>query len=123
MIEPRIDHVSVDVADLSESIEFYRAMFGFEVLKRREDGLQAFVGRGEIVLGLLENPDLDYSRSTVGHIAFPCSRFDFPQMVDRIKASGAPIVRGPEPQREGETVWFRDPSGNIIEICYPPLRF
>lgn len=123
MIEPRIDHVSIHVADLEEGLEFYHALFGFEVLQRSEEQRQAFVGRGEVVLSLVENKRFDYSRHTVGHIAFPCSQFDFPGIVERIQLAGAPIVRGPEPQREGETIWFRDPSGNIIEVCYPSIRF
>lgn len=31
------------------------------------------------------------------------------------------IVAGLKPQRDGETILFRDPSGNILEVCYPSL--
>jgi hypothetical protein len=31
------------------------------------------------------------------------------------------VVSGPKPQRGGESILFRDPSGNILEVCYPAL--
>lgn len=55
----------------------------------------------------------------MAHIAFSCSKADFPAIVARVKELGAPVVSGPKPQQEGETILFRDPSGNIFEVCYP----
>ena len=59
---------------------------------------------------------------TMGHIAFPCEVAEFPAVVARIKGLGAELVSGPKPQRGGETLFFRDPTGNIFEVCYPALR-
>jgi catechol 2,3-dioxygenase-like lactoylglutathione lyase family enzyme len=58
---------------------------------------------------------------TMAHIAFPCAKADFAGVVARVKELAAPIVSGPKVQRDGETILFRDPSGNIFEVCYPAL--
>ena len=44
-----------------------------------------------------------------------------PDVVAKVKELAAPVVSGPKAQREGETILFRDPSGNIFEVCYPAL--
>ena len=120
-MEPRFDHVGLNVRDLDETIIFYADLFGFALLQRWDEPRQAFVGRGTVVLGLIERKDYDYRRRTMAHIAFPCAQEEFPATVAKLRQLGAEIVSGPKPQRGGETIIFRDPSGNIFEICHPAL--
>ena len=120
-MEAKFDHVGMNVRDLDEAIVFCRELFGFALLQRWEQPRQAFVGRGAVVLGLIEYKDFDHRRMTMAHIAFPCTREEFQSHVAQLKKLGAEIVSGPKPQRGGETILFRDPSGNIFEICYPAL--
>jgi len=77
MIETRFDHVGLNVIDLDASIAFLKAMFGFEIIQRWEEPRQAFVGGGNVVLGLIEQKDYDFTRHTMAHIAFPCRREEF----------------------------------------------
>jgi catechol 2,3-dioxygenase-like lactoylglutathione lyase family enzyme len=121
-MEPHFDHVGLNVRDLDEAIRFCRDMFGFELIQRWDQPRQAFVGRGAVVLGLIEQPDYDFRRMTMAHIAFPCEAAAFPAILARVRELGAGIVSGPKPQRGGETILFRDPSGNIFEVCYPAVR-
>lgn len=121
MIANRFDHVSLNVKDLDASIAFLKAMFDFNVIQRWDTPRQAFVGKGTVVLGVIEKRDYDFAQHTMAHIAFPCSEAEFARVVAKVGELAAPIVSGPKPQRDGETVLFRDPSGNIFEVCYPPL--
>lgn len=121
MIEFRFDHVGLNVADLDVGIKFLEAMFGFEVIQKWDSPRQAFVGKGSVILGVMEKTDYDFSQHTMAHIAFPCRKEDFYIIVGRVQKMGATIVAGPKPQRDGETILFRDPSGNIFEVCYPSL--
>jgi len=121
MIENRFDHVGLNVKDLDASIAFLKAMFSFDVIQRWDSPKQAFVGKGTVVLGVMEVSDYDFTQHTMAHIAFPCSKADFVAIVAQVKELGAPIVSGPKPQRDGETILFSDPSGNIFEVCYPSL--
>ena len=122
MIEPRFDHVGLNVADLDASIAFLKAMFDFDVIQKWDSPRQAFVGKGSVVLGVLEKKDYDFTLHTMAHIAFPCRKEEFSSVVAQVRRMGAPIVSGPKPQRDGETILFRDPSGNIFEVCYPSLK-
>ena len=122
MIENRFDHVGLNVIDLDASIAFLKEMFRFEVIQRWDSPRQAFVGKDGVVLGVIEVKDYDFSKQTMAHIAIPCRKEDFASFVERVKRLKAPIVSGPKAQRDGETILFRDPSGNIFEVCYPPLR-
>lgn len=122
MIEPRFDHVGINVADLDASIAFLKAMFDFDVIQKWDSPRQAFVGKGSVVLGVMEQKDYDFTQQTMAHIAFPCLKEEFSSVVAQVRRMGAPIVSGPKPQRDGETILFRDPSGNIFEVCYPSLK-
>lgn len=117
----RFDHIGINVRDLDESVAFYRDFFGFDLIERWDSPRQAFVGKGDVVIGLLEAPEYDFRKHTMAHIAFPCSKDDFADFIKKVKDSGLEIVSGPKAQRGGETVLFRDPSGNILEVCYPSL--
>lgn len=117
----RFDHVGINVRDLDEAVAFYRDFFGFDLIERWDSPRQAFVGDGEAALGLLEAPEYDFTRHTMAHIAFPCPKDEFEHIAQKVKAFGLEVVSGPKPQRGGETVLFRDPSGNILEVCYPSL--
>lgn len=121
MIRKQLDHVGLNVADLDESIAFYQDMFGFSVIEKWDTPKQAFVGADSTVLGLIEMPDYDYHTYTMAHLAFSCSKIDFPNVVEKVQGLGLEVVSGPKEQRGGETILFRDPSGNILEVCYPSI--
>ncbi|MDD5273883.1 MAG: VOC family protein [Methylovulum sp.] len=121
MISKHIDHIGLNVADLATSLAFYQDMFGFTLIERWEEPKQAFIGAGDTVLGLMEMPDFDYRAYTMAHLAFTCEPSDFADVVGKVQRLGLDVVAGPKAQRGGETVLFRDPSGNILEVCYPSI--
>jgi len=121
MIKKQIDHVGLNVADLEKSITFYQDMFDFSVIEKWDSPKQAFIGAEGIVLGLMEMPNYGYRAYTMAHLAFPCDKSEFPNLVAKVQSYGLEIVSGPKEQRGGETILFRDPSGNILEICYPSI--
>ena len=121
MIKKELDHVGLNVADLEKSIAFYQDMFGFSVIEKWDSPKQAFIGANGIVFGLMEMPNYDYGIYTMAHLAFPCDKSDFSDIVAKIQDSSLEIVSGPKEQRGGETILFRDPSGNILEVCYPSI--
>ena len=121
MIRPRIDHVALNVRDLEESIQFYEDFFGLQIIEKWDDPKQAFMAGGDVVIGLLENSTYDFEAHTLSHLAFTCERTDFKRVVQQVRGRGLKIVSGPKPQRAGETILFRDPSGNVLEVCYPSI--
>jgi catechol 2,3-dioxygenase-like lactoylglutathione lyase family enzyme len=121
MIRKRVDHIGLNVVDLEKSIAFYQDMFGFSVIEKWETPKQAFIETDDIVLGLIQMPLYDYRAYTMAHLAFSCDKADFHKVYAKIQAFKLEVVSGPKEQRGGETILFRDPSGNILEICYPSI--
>jgi catechol 2,3-dioxygenase-like lactoylglutathione lyase family enzyme len=122
MAQQQFDHIGLNVTDLDTSIAFYQDLFGFVVLEKWDDPKQAFISAGSAVLGLMEVANYDFSLYTMAHIAFPCQQNEFADIVAKVKSLDLAIVSGPKTQRGGETILFRDPSGNILEVCYPSIQ-
>ena len=121
MIKKKIDHIGLNVANLEKSIAFYQEMFGFSVIEKWDKPKQAFIGAEDVVLGLMEVADYNYHIYTMAHLAFSCEKAEFSNVIAKIQALQLEIVTAPKEQRGGETILFRDPSGNILEICYPSI--
>lgn len=118
----KLDHVAINVQDLDQSLAFYVEWFDFDVIQRWKEPRQAFIGKPGITLGLIENTTFDFKTYTQAHLAFSVSKLEFDQWLGKVQEANLPIVSGPKPQRNGETFLFQDPSGNILEICYPELN-
>lgn len=121
MIDNHIDHAGIHVVNLEESIEFYQTVFDFSVIQRWESPRHVFIGTDVIVLSLIEVPDTYFSAHSMAHLAFPCRKNHFNGIVKQIKQTGYKIVSGPFAQRGGEAILFHDPSGNLLEVCYPSM--
>lgn len=120
-------HVGLNVTDLARSIDFYRAVFGFDLLAENEESGRrfAFLGRdGHLVLTLWQQADgrFDTGRAGLHHLAF-----DVPTLVDveaataRLAQLGVPLIydsivpHGPGFDSGG--IFFADPDGTRIEVC------
>jgi len=119
----KLDHVAINAVNLEEEIRFLTEFLGLSLLQKWEDLRQAYVGLEEgPVIGVIENKDYDGSVLTMAHLAFCVSDQEFSGWVMKIKELNLDIVAGPKSQRGGETILFRTPSKNIIELCYPYVR-
>lgn len=119
----RIDHVAINAVDLDEELAFFTGFIGMKLLQRWDEPRQAYVGFDEgPVVGIIENPSFDNSAHTMAHVALAVAEGDFAAWVEKVRAGGVEVVSGPRPQRGGETILFRTPGGNIVEVCYPPAR-
>lgn len=118
-----LDHTILEVTDLAESVEFYRDVVGLES-RGWSGSFEVMLITPDLALDLREEPE-PASR----HLAFGMDRAGFDATFDRIRASGTPYGDGPStptnmrgPGRSGgvhgatESVYFRDPSGHLLEI-------
>lgn len=123
IIKQQLDHVGLNVVDLEQSIAFYQDLFGFSIIEKWDSPKQAFIGteNNTLTLGLIETPHYDFRAYTMAHLAFACDKADFPTILEKVRGLKLDIVSGPKEQRGGETLLFRDPSGNILEVCYPSM--
>ena len=121
-----LDHLNLTVKNLQASLDFYRALFGFEVVERdvRPDGVPWAIVRTEAaMLCLYEFPDLDVGpsypappdRLTMAHFALRIT--NGPAFYELLKRREIPLLfDGPVEWPHSTSYYIADPSGHQIEV-------
>jgi len=119
-------HVGLNVSDLERSKQFYRAVFGFEVLSESQEPGRRFVFLGlrrKLLLTLWEQSSGRFEKQRPGlhHLSFHVPGIDAVEEAERkLRMLGAPLLYdGIVAHREGEAsggVFFEDPDGIRLEI-------
>ena len=122
-------HVGLNVTDLDRSLDFYAAVFGWEMKGRGDaDGSRyAFIGDAErLVVTLWEQSSgaSDKAQPGLHHLSFQVGDIgDVHAAEQRVRALGAMLYHdGIVPHSEGETsggIFFEDPDGIRLEIYAP----
>jgi catechol 2,3-dioxygenase len=116
-------HVHLTVADVSRSVDFYRAALGMQLHWRENGSAGLGAGRHDI-LRLTENPQARRVAQTAGLYHFAVlvpSRLELAQSLRRIAETRAP-VQGFADHGVSEAIYLPDPDGNGIEIYRDRLR-
>jgi len=132
-----ISHSGINVIDLKEAEEFYADVFGAAITNRvnfntddarrgRSVHTSVHVADWLFALALpkgeLPMPPQETVRGTNGfRHGFHVSRERFAQVVERLNARSVAFegpVQHPERGPLGESVYFKDPGGNFIEVCW-----
>ncbi len=132
-----IDHAVVMASDMERSIEFYCDILGGKprYLQRFRDGklpvLPIQLGGAVINLQYLDKPAYLVAETLDRGTLDVCFRWDgtIEEAVAHLNQAGIEIVEGPAPRWAADGVWgqsvyFRDPDGNLLEFLStnPPLE-
>ena len=123
------------VQDVGQAAEFYKRLFGFEVIGRSSEPgrLVAMSVGGTQVLLLAKEGGSKLASVTPGglipptvgsgnsHIAFPVKIDELGAWEKRLKESGIAIESRVKWERGGQSLYFRDPDGNLLELATPGL--
>ncbi|HEY9473164.1 MAG TPA: VOC family protein [Mycobacteriales bacterium] len=123
-------HIGINVTDLDRSVEFYRQVFGFEVLSQSEPGAErrfAFLGQdGKLLLTLWQQSAGHFRADSPGlhHLSFQAADIEAVQGFEKnLRELGVTLhYDGIVPHREGAPsggVFFEDPDGTRLEIYSP----
>jgi catechol 2,3-dioxygenase-like lactoylglutathione lyase family enzyme len=109
-----LNHVTLSVAELERSFEFYARVLGFRPLARWKTGAYLLAGESTWLCLTLDarrstKPPAEYS-----HLAFSVTSESFSQAVAAIRASGARAWQ--ENSSEGDSHYFLDPDGHRLEV-------
>lgn len=123
-----IDHMAVTTTDLATFIDFYARLFGAHVeqeyaLDGQRSVVQLRVGGAMLnVHRAGHSHPLVAARPTPGAIDI-CFRWAAPigSAVETLAAAGVEIIEGPVTRTcsdnlPGQSVYFRDPDGNLVEL-------
>jgi len=121
-----VHHIGVNVLDIDRAETFYTEVLGFQEVKRYEEEIRhLMLDTGSVTLHLFESSDLHMenaidclSEQGYAHIAFGTNREHFPEIIDELKKKNV-VFRGPLILGQGESVHFKDPDGNHLEIRCP----
>lgn len=119
-----VDHLAIEARDVSRSVEFYRRVFGFQVIERQSASVD-----GGVVIGVPGRAYLSVRAraNAAGASSAPCIRWSFVvEHLDAVRESlwnlGVPTADGSaEPRRlhgwrNGRSLLIRDPDGHAIEL-------
>ena len=121
-----VHHIGVNVSDLDRAEAFYTGVLGFKVIDRYHEEIRhSMLDTGATKIHLFESTDLKFdeaidclSEDGYAHMAFGTSREKFPRVMEELKKHNV-LFRGPLILGKGESVHFKDPDGNHLEIRCP----
>jgi catechol 2,3-dioxygenase-like lactoylglutathione lyase family enzyme len=103
----KIDHISIQVADLPRSIAFYQKMFGFAVVSEDKPNEIVRLGVGKTVVSLHHKSPT----GIVDHFAIGVEKFDKDIVTRELKARGA------NPEQDIDAGFhIKDPQGIGVQI-------
>ncbi len=122
----RIDHFVLTVRDVEASCAFYAGVLGLETVTYGNGRKALQCGRHKINLQQVgQEADLRAARPGPGTGDFCLvTRLPLARVVDQLRAAGVEVEAGPV-QRMGalgmmDSVYFRDPDQNLVEVSSYP---
>ncbi len=118
-----LDHFVLTVADVAATCDFYRRVLGMEVVSFGDGRKALAFGQQKINLhaqGREFEPKA--ARPTPGAADFCLiTRVPLTEVAAHVRAQGVAIVEGPVPRTGAggpiESIYFRDPDGNLVEVA------
>src|SRR5262245_21681768 len=120
---PRLDGVletSLYVDDFDRSVRSYHDLFGFEEIAAHVGRLRALSVKQRQVLLIFEkggSPDHDGAGRL--HLAFAVPLDALADWEKRLSERGIAVVERKTWERGGQSLYFRDPDGHLLELATP----
>jgi catechol-2,3-dioxygenase len=119
-----IGEIALQVNDLDVSQKFYEEVIGLSLMKRFDHAAffniaEGVEGHTQILALFKRDVSVSQSHTTLDHIAFSISLFDFDREVERIQGHGIEIQFAEHEWVHWRSLFVKDPDGNSVEfVCY-----
>ena len=111
----KVRYATIIVADMDESVRFYREVMGFEVDRQFKPVpgvvITLMKGQGDAMVELIKNAEDSVGLHSVG-----MEVEDVGATVEQLKAKGATITMEPVPTLVGSLAFMEDPNGVKIAL-------
>jgi catechol 2,3-dioxygenase-like lactoylglutathione lyase family enzyme len=121
-----ITHFGLNVKNMDRAEHFYSDLLGFEVVTRTatKAGQKHFeFDAGNVFIALFESPELDIENAQKTmtddgylHFAFAADKDQAAAMIQHLKNNGVRFDGETRNHPGGDSVYFYDPDGHVIEI-------
>ena len=120
---PKLDGLlesSLYVEDLARSVRFYQMVLGMELIASDAERLRAMgVGGRQVLLLFKKGASPDHDGSGRLHAAFSISASELVEWEKRLAEHGVAIESRTTWPRGGQSLYFRDPDGHLLELATP----
>jgi catechol 2,3-dioxygenase-like lactoylglutathione lyase family enzyme len=114
-----ISYVTLAVSDLSASVQFFSDIFDFEIVDDSHKGYVIMtLDPIKVKLVKVDKVENHLAKLKIPSISFEMDVDDFTEAITELEEKGITIVKGPEAIENGESLIFRDPDNNLVEIFY-----
>ncbi|GGX92071.1 ring-cleaving dioxygenase [Litchfieldella qijiaojingensis] len=120
-----LDHLVVTVTDIPRTVDFYTRVLGLEARYRDAERVDLMLGDLALRLHQINTPVSPKAATPTPGSLDLCFRSVLPleEIQRHLEALAVPVELGPV-AREGalgpiESLYLRDPDGNLLEICRP----
>ena len=117
---------SLYVENPARSVEFYRRVFGFQVIDVPEDEINDSTrlvpmraGNRDVLLLFKKGATRDTDATGSIHVAFGIARSDLAAWEKWLHTQGIEIESRKTWKYGGEALYFRDPDGHLLEVVTP----
>lgn len=107
-----LNHITLSVRDLTQSIEFYRDILGMNL--KAEWATGAYLSCGDLWLCLSLNKALPEIQVGYTHYAFTIDHADFADFCNHLTECNVPVWQ--KNISEGDSYYFLDPNGHQLEV-------
>jgi catechol 2,3-dioxygenase-like lactoylglutathione lyase family enzyme len=121
----RLDHLVLTVADVDATVAFYERVLGMRAITFGQGRRALEFGRQKINLhpaGHEFEPKAERPTPGSGDLCF-ISAVALDEVIAHLEACGVAIEEGPVPRTGAvgpmDSVYFRDPDGNLLEVSVP----
>ena len=114
-----LTHIAIAVKDLNQTLAFYQKVFEVKVMYHKDDFLQVTTpGANDIIV--FEKKKANYGKTGgIAHFGFRLrDAKDIDEMAKRIRSAGRTIIDKGEFVPGKPYIFFKDPDGYEVEICY-----
>jgi len=121
-----IVETSIYVNDVARAAKFYQRVLGFAVIDATDQSLRADTrlcalraGDRSVLLLFKKGGTRDTDASGAIHVAFAVARAQLPEWESWLEQQDVAIESRETWKYGGESVYFRDPDGHLLELVTP----
>ena len=112
-----IDHLNLDVKNLDQTVEFYKKLFGFNVLKEQPEENSKIIGNEHVKLCLYQKNEFDhFEKNGFNHFGFHIKNFE--DVIKKCTEHDIELYYGGTIEWErSSSIYIKDPNGYEIELA------